>query len=61
MNHQDDREGADRELAREAEEYRDSVSKGGHGARKPCEQYPIEEAREQGIVPDEPPPSGHAS
>jgi hypothetical protein len=34
-SHQDDREGADRQLAREAEEYRDRVSKGKEpGAHK---------------------------
>ncbi len=47
MNHQTDREGTDQKLAEEAEQYRDSVSKGGHGAHKPCEKFPIEEANEQ--------------
>jgi hypothetical protein len=44
MNHQTDREGTDENLAEEAEQYRDSVNKGGHGAHKPCEKFPIEEA-----------------
>ena len=47
MNHQTDREGTDQKLAEEAEQYRDGVSKGGHGAHKPCEKFPIEEATEQ--------------
>ena len=51
MNHQDDREGTDQKLATDAEEWRNSVSKGGHGAHKPCEKFPIEEAREAANVP----------
>ena len=49
MNHQDDREGTDDKLAQEAEKYRDSVSKGGHGAHKPSEKFPIEEAQEADV------------
>ena len=30
--------------------YREEVSKGGHGAHKPWEKFPIEDAREQGVV-----------
>ena len=33
--------------AKEEERYRDEVSRGKHGAHKPCEKYPIEEAQEQ--------------
>jgi hypothetical protein len=29
------------------ERYRDELSRGGHGAHKPCEKFPIEDAREQ--------------
>ncbi|HKN85551.1 MAG TPA: hypothetical protein VJV04_01705 [Nitrospiraceae bacterium] len=34
------------ELAKDAERYRDEVSQGQHGAHRPCEKFPIEEARE---------------
>ncbi len=47
MNHQEDREGADRQLAHEEEEYRDAISKGKQGAHPPCEKFPIGEARQQ--------------
>jgi hypothetical protein len=47
MDHRTDREGTDQKLAQEAEAYRDEVSKGGHGAHKPCEKFPIEEAQEE--------------
>ncbi len=36
--------------AKEEERYREEVSEGGHGAHKPCEKFPIEEAREEGAV-----------
>jgi hypothetical protein len=49
MNHQDNRQGTDEKLAQEAEKYRDSVSKGGHGAHKPCEKFPLEEAQEADV------------
>jgi hypothetical protein len=51
MDHQTDREGADQKLAQEAEKFRDDVSKGGHGAQKPCEKFPIEEALEESSSP----------
>jgi hypothetical protein len=51
MNHQDDRDEADKKLAKQAEKWRDGVSKGEHGAHKPCEQVPMEEAREAASVP----------
>jgi hypothetical protein len=38
---------ANRQRAKEEERYRGEVSKGGHGAHKLCEKFPIEEAREQ--------------
>jgi len=37
---------ANLERAKEEERYRDEVSRGGHGAHKPCEKFPIEEAEE---------------
>jgi hypothetical protein len=37
-------------LAKEEERYRDEVNQGRHGAHKPCEKFPVEEAREQGDV-----------
>jgi len=40
------------ELAKEAERYRDEVSQGHHGAHRPCEKFPIEEARDNNIAPD---------
>jgi hypothetical protein len=45
-----DLDDANRERAKEEERYRDEVSKGGHGAHKPCEKFPIEEANEQGVL-----------
>jgi hypothetical protein len=47
MDHRTDREGTDEKLAQEAEAYREEVSKGAHGAHKPCEKFPIEEAQEE--------------
>jgi hypothetical protein len=45
-SHQDDREGADRQLAREAEDYRDRVSKGKEpGAHK--QEGLVKEMRKQ--------------
>jgi hypothetical protein len=41
---------ANRERAKDEERYREEVSQGGHGAHKPCEKFPIEEAREEGAV-----------
>ncbi|WP_447985903.1 hypothetical protein [Nitrospira sp. Nam74] len=41
---------ANRQRAMEEERYRDEVSRGGHGAHKPCEKFPIEEAKEQGVL-----------
>jgi len=41
---------ANRERAKDEEHYREEVSQGGHGAHKPCEKFPIEEAREEGAV-----------
>jgi hypothetical protein len=41
---------ANRQRAKEEERYRDEVSQGGHGAHKPCEKFPIEEARERNAV-----------
>ena len=32
--------------AKEEERYREEVLQGGHGAHKPCEKFPIEEAEE---------------
>ena len=55
MNHQDNRQGTDEKLAQEAEKYRDSVSKGGHGAHKPCEKFPIEEAQEADVQDEQKP------
>lgn len=44
-SHQDDRQGADRELAREAEEYRERVETGKEpGSHKPEEKTPYREA-----------------
>jgi hypothetical protein len=43
---------ANRERAKEEERYRDEVSKGDHGAHKPCEKFPIEEANEEGAQDD---------
>ena len=43
---------ANHKLAQEEERYRDEVNQGRHGAHKPCETFPIEEAREQGAVAD---------
>lgn len=40
-----------RTLAEEEERYREEIRKGGHGAHAPCETFPIEEARERGVVP----------
>lgn len=37
---------ANRQRAKEEERYRDEVSRGGHGAHKPCDKFPIEEAEE---------------
>ncbi|HET7059656.1 MAG TPA: hypothetical protein VFI05_13005 [Nitrospiraceae bacterium] len=34
------------------ERYRDEVSRGGHGAHRPCKKFPIEEAREEGAATD---------
>ena len=61
MNHQDDREGTDQKLAKDAEEWRDSVSKGGHGAHRPCEKFPIEEAQEKALTQNSPEPQRVAS
>jgi hypothetical protein len=47
MDHRTDREETDQKLAQDAESYRDKVSKGAHGAHKPCEKFPIEEAQEE--------------
>jgi hypothetical protein len=41
---------ANHQLAQEEERYRDEVNQGRHGAHKPCEKFPIEEARGQGAV-----------
>ena len=41
---------ANLQRAMEEERYRDEVSRGGHGAHKPCEKFPIEEAKEQGVL-----------
>ena len=43
---------ANRQRAKEEERYRGPASQGGHGAHKPCEKFPIEEAREQGLLND---------
>ena len=40
-----------RTLAEEEERYREEIRKGGHGAHAPCDTFPIEEARERGVVP----------
>ena len=40
------------ELAKEEERYRDEVSQGGHGAHRPCEKFPIEEAHEKEVGSD---------
>lgn len=37
---------ANLQRAKEEERYRDEVSRGEHGAHKPCEKFPIEEAEE---------------
>jgi hypothetical protein len=41
---------ANRRRAGEEERYREEVNQGGHGAHKPCEKFPIEEAREESVV-----------
>ena len=43
---------ANRERAAEEERYREEVSRGSHGAHRPCEKFPIEEAREQDSAGD---------
>ena len=43
---------ANRRRAREEERYRDEVSRGDHGAHKPGDKFPIEEARERGMASD---------
>lgn len=51
---------ANRRRAREEERYRDEVNRGDHGAHKPGDKFPIEEARERGeavddeVQPDQP-------
>ena len=43
---------ANQDRAQEEERYRDEVSRGGHGAHRPCKKFPIEEAREEGAATD---------
>ncbi|MDQ6735202.1 MAG: hypothetical protein M3Z35_13980 [Nitrospirota bacterium] len=52
VNDHTDLDKSNEDLAKEEERYRDEVSRGGHGAHRPCEKFPIEEAREQGVAPD---------
>ena len=42
---------ANEDRAKEEERYREEVSRGGHGAHRPCEKFPIEEAREEDLAP----------
>lgn len=48
---QADLDQANRQRAKGQERYRDEVSRGGHGAYKPCEKSPIEEARTRKMRP----------
>jgi hypothetical protein len=41
---------ANHDIAKEEERYREEVSQGEHGAHRPCEKFPIEEAREEAEV-----------
>jgi hypothetical protein len=55
-SHQDDREGADLELAQEAEQFRDRVEQGEKpGAHKPKRRRPYREAQESGLNKSETP------